>query len=170
MNPVFQAAIALGANLGDRAANIAAAIDRIGALDRSELLAVSTIIETEPVGPQDQPRFLNTCCLLETALSARDLLDALQAVERDLGRDRDRERRWGPRLIDLDLLLFDELVIDEPGLTIPHPRMHERAFVLQPLAAIAPQWVHPVLHETVAALWDRLRTGSVPVPGANLLT
>ena len=122
----------LGANLGDRRATIRAALEAIDALADVELLAVSELRETDPVGVVDQPTFVNGACLVQTTLAPRTLLDALLAVEGQLGRVRD-DVRWGPRSIDLDLLLFGSRVIDEPGFTVPHPRLYGRAFVLEPL-------------------------------------
>ena len=128
--------VGLGANLGDRDATIRAAIAELPGV-----VVVSTLRETDPVGVTDQPRFLNGVAALETELPPRELLDRLLAVERGLGRE--RRERWGPRTIDLDLLLYGDEVIDEDGLTIPHPRLHERRFVLEPLAEIAPELVIP---------------------------
>lgn len=122
--------VGLGSNLGDRETAIGEAADRIGAT------RLSTIRETEPWGYAEQPSFLNAVAELETDLAPRALLDRLLAVELELGRRRDGPR-WGPRTIDLDLLLYDDLVIDEPGLTVPHPRLAERLFVLEPLAELA---------------------------------
>jgi 2-amino-4-hydroxy-6-hydroxymethyldihydropteridine diphosphokinase len=135
---VTLAYVGLGANLGDREGTIRAAV-----ADLPGVVAVSTLRETDPVGITDQPRFLNGVAVLETELAPRELLDVLLAVERRLGRE--RGRRWGPRTIDLDLLLYGDEVIDETGLTIPHPRLHERRFVLEPLADIAPKLVVPGL-------------------------
>jgi 2-amino-4-hydroxy-6-hydroxymethyldihydropteridine diphosphokinase len=136
--PLIRAYVGLGANLGEREATIRRAVDLLSAEEGIETAAVSTLRETEPVGVVDQPPFLNGVAALETELPPRALLERLLAVERALGRDRTREQRWGPRTIDLDLLLYGNEVIDEPGLTIPHPRLHERAFVLEPLAELAP--------------------------------
>ncbi len=97
---------------------------------------VSALRETDPVGVEDQPRFLNGVAVVATTASARELLGFLLEIERELGRDRSAEQRWGPRAIDLDLLLYGEAVIDEPGLRVPHPRLHERRFVLEPLAEL----------------------------------
>jgi len=133
----MRAYVGVGANLGDRRATIERAIELLRAVEGVEVLAVSTLRETDPVGYEDQPRFLNGAVELETTLGARELLDALLAVERELGRRRDGPR-FGPRTIDLDLLLFGEERIDEPGLTVPHPRLHERRFALEPLAELAP--------------------------------
>ena len=128
--------VSLGSNLGDREATIRAAIAALPGV-----VAVSELRETEPVGVVDQPRFLNGAVRLETELSARQLLDTLLAVERELGRE--RRERWGPRTIDLDLLLYGSELIDEPGLTVPHPRLHERRFALEPLAELDPELVVP---------------------------
>ena len=129
--------VALGSNLGDREATIAAALARLDEPPLS-LVNVSTIRETDPVGVLDQPRFLNAVAAVETDLGARELLDRLLEIERDLGRDRTREQRWGPRVIDLDLILYGNETIDEPGLTVPHPRLAERRFVLEPLMELDP--------------------------------
>jgi 2-amino-4-hydroxy-6-hydroxymethyldihydropteridine diphosphokinase len=133
-----RAYIALGSNLGDRAATIAAGLDEVTARAAVDVVAISALVETEPVGYLDQPRFLNGVAAVETTLSARDLLTVLLEVERRFGRTRDDALPHGPRTLDLDLILYGDVEIDEPGLTVPHPRMHERAFVLGPLAEIAP--------------------------------
>jgi 2-amino-4-hydroxy-6-hydroxymethyldihydropteridine diphosphokinase len=135
---VTVAYVGLGANLGDREQTIRAAVAEL-----PDVVAVSPLRETDPVGVTDQPRFLNGVAALETELAPRELLDILLAVERRLGRE--RRERWGPRTIDLDLLLYGDAVIDEDGLKIPHPRLHERRFVLEPLADLAPQLVVPGL-------------------------
>ena len=146
------AAIALGANLGDREETIDRAIGMIGALTGTRVFDRSSLIETAPVGPIDQPEYLNAAVTVETSLDARTLLAGLLGIEKTLGRDREREQRWGPRAIDLDVVLFGDLIIDEPNLTIPHARMHERAFVLGPLAEIAPDWIHPRMARRVDEL------------------
>lgn len=146
------AAVALGSNLGDRRAHIDFAFGALGGLPDSRLVARSSVVETAPVGPVEQGAYLNAAALLETSLSARDLLDRLLSVELQRGRDRGREQRWGPRTLDLDLLLYGDRVIDEPGLSVPHPRLHERLFVLHPLAKIAPDLVVPGLGKTIAGL------------------
>ena len=150
--PVGIAFVGLGANLGDRRATVRDAALRLGSTRGVVSIAVGPVIETDPVGPPDQPRYINTVARVETALSPRELLDTMLAIEQAFGRDRAREERWGPRTIDLDLLLYDDLIVDEPGLTLPHPRMHERRFVLEPLAALAPDLIHPVLRTPIAEL------------------
>ncbi len=126
-----RAYVGLGANLGDREATIGAAVAALPGV-----VAVSRLRETEPVGVVGQPPFLNGAVLLETDLPPRELLGRLLAIERQLGRE--RRERWGPRTIDLDLLLYGDVVVDEPGLTVPHPRLHERRFALEPLAELDP--------------------------------
>lgn len=146
------AAIALGSNLdsefGDREANLREAVRRIGAL--GAVKAVSSFYDTEPVGYVDQPRFLNGALLLETGLEPRKLMRALLDIEREMGRERVIAK--GPRVIDLDLLLYGAKVIATTELTLPHPEMHARRFVLEPLAEIAPGMMHPVLGKTVGEL------------------
>ncbi|MBN1809105.1 MAG: 2-amino-4-hydroxy-6-hydroxymethyldihydropteridine diphosphokinase [Planctomycetes bacterium] len=143
--------IGLGANLGDREANIRSALDLLDRHNAIEVVSVSTLIETDPVGgPEGQPAFLNGAAGIDTQLPAGSLLNEMQAVEKKLGRTRGVP--WGPRIIDLDLLLYGEDVIDEFNVKVPHPRMHERLFVLRPLAEIAPDFVHPVLRKTVSEL------------------
>jgi 2-amino-4-hydroxy-6-hydroxymethyldihydropteridine diphosphokinase len=134
--------VGMGANLGDRQATIERAVELLGAAEGVEVLAVSSLRETDPVGFEDQPRFLNGAAAVETALVPRDLLDVLLGIERQLGRTREGPR-FGPRLIDLDLLLYGDAQVDEPGLTVPHPRLHERRFALEPLAELAPGLVVP---------------------------
>ena len=133
-----RAFVALGSNLGDREAAIRGALAELESEPGIAVVSVSTLIDTEPVGFLDQPRFLNGVAAVETELSARDLLALLLDVERRFGRLREGILLQGPRTLDLDLVLYDDAEIDEPGLTVPHPRLHERAFVLGPLAEIAP--------------------------------
>ncbi len=133
-------AVALGSNLGDRLEHLRSALTRLQtSLDD---LRASSVFETEPVPDTDQPPFLNACVAGRTRLTPRQLLSALQGAERAAGR-RSTEERWGPRVLDLDILLYGEQVIRQPDLEVPHPRMRERAFVLVPLAEIAPHWVIP---------------------------
>ena len=138
-----RAYVGLGANLGDREATLRRAIELLGTEAGSEVVAVSTLRETEPVGYADQPPFLNGAVAVETGLSPRDLLDRLLAVERVLGRVREEGPRFGPRTVDLDLLLYDDRVVDEPSLTVPHPRLAERRFALEPLHELDPELALP---------------------------
>jgi len=139
---VIRAYVGLGANLGDREATMRAALERLARVDGVRVVAVSGFRETDPVGLLDQPRFLNAAATVETTLAPRELLDALLTVERSLGRTRDGAR-YGPRTIDLDLLLYGDAVVEEPGLTVPHPRLHERHFALEPLHELDPELVVP---------------------------
>ena len=133
-----RAFIALGSNLGDRAATIRAAVAELGDADGVEVVAVSSLEETDPVGYLDQPRFLNGAAELRTELAPRQLLELLLSVEARFGRDRSAGPREGPRTLDLDLLLYGSERLAEPGLEVPHPRLHERLFVLRPLAELDP--------------------------------
>jgi 2-amino-4-hydroxy-6-hydroxymethyldihydropteridine diphosphokinase len=138
-SPSAQSAlIALGGNVGDVRATFQRAIADICDLAHATLRARSPDYTTPPWGDTDQPRFINACIEIETALDPRALLNALHAVEAKHGRDRSRETRWGPRSLDLDIIAYDDIAVAEPGLTLPHPRLFERAFVLVPLADIAP--------------------------------
>ena len=148
-----RAYVGLGANLGPRELTLLEAVDLLRATEGVEVRAVSRLRETEPVGVVDQPAFLNGAVELETELSARELLDRLLEVEQELGRV--RAERWGPRTVDLDLLVFGAETIDEPGLRVPHPRLHERRFALEPLAELAPDLVVPG-RETVSELLAEL--------------
>jgi 2-amino-4-hydroxy-6-hydroxymethyldihydropteridine diphosphokinase len=134
--------IGLGSNLGDREAYLRRALDQLGADPALEVVAVSSLRETDPVGFVKQPRFLNGAAAVENELPARELLERLLAVEQLLGRRREGPR-FGPRTIDLDLLLHGDEVVDEPGLTVPHPRLAERRFVLEPLHELDPGLVVP---------------------------
>jgi 2-amino-4-hydroxy-6-hydroxymethyldihydropteridine diphosphokinase len=134
---VALAYVGLGANLGDREGTLRRAVEGLREADGVEVLAASELHETDPVGVIDQPRFLNGAVALRTELAPRELLELLLEIERGLGRVRDGER-WGPRTIDLDLLVYEDVIVDEPGLRVPHPRLHERRFALEPLAELDP--------------------------------
>ena len=143
--------IALGANLGDRRANIERAIALLRGTAGVTVTKVSSLLDNPAVGgPTDSPPFLNAAAEIATTLAPRELLARLLEIERQLGRE--RREKWGPRSIDLDLLLFGDAVIDEPDLKVPHPLMHRRRFVLEPLAEIAPDAVHPLFRQTVRQL------------------
>ena len=145
--------IALGSNVGDREAHLAAALEKLCGLPGTRVLKISRWIETEPQGGPPQPPFLNGAAEIQTALEPRALLERLQQIERELGRPADHPR-WAARTIDLDILSYGHTIIDEPGLTIPHPLMHERRFALEPMAEIAPDWIHPVFHQSARELLD----------------
>lgn len=154
------AAIALGSNLGDRRGAILGGVDLLARVAGVRVVAVSTLHETAPVGEIPQGPYLNAAAVLETSLSPRDLLGVMHGVERAFGRDRAKEQRWGPRTLDLDLILYGDVRLEEPGLTLPHPRAHERLFVLEPLAEVAPDWVIPTVGRSVRELRDDLRAQS----------
>ncbi|HEY0734242.1 MAG TPA: 2-amino-4-hydroxy-6-hydroxymethyldihydropteridine diphosphokinase [Herpetosiphonaceae bacterium] len=160
MSALHNVYLGLGANLGERLATLRTARDRLA--PAMTVVRCSSLYETPPWGVTDQPSFLNAVCHAQTALSAFELLAVLKDLEADLGRT--ATTRWGPRLIDLDILLFDDLVLATPTLTIPHLHLHERAFVLIPLSEIAPDLQHPRLGLSIAAL-----AGSVSTEGLQRL-
>jgi 2-amino-4-hydroxy-6-hydroxymethyldihydropteridine diphosphokinase len=149
--------LSLGSNLGDRAANLNAAINRLRSL--GEVLQVSSLYETEPVEFTAQPWFLNCAVELDTEQTAQQLIEAILEIERQMGRTRTQKK--GPRSIDIDILLFGNSTIDTKGLSIPHPGLQERRFVLEPLAEIAPGVRHPALKKTIQELRDALPPGQV---------
>ena len=157
--------VALGSNLKDPEAQVQAGFEELAMLPKTRLARVSSLYRTAPVGYQEQPEFVNAVAQIETALAPRALLDALLGIERRHGRV--REFPNAPRTLDLDIVLYDDVVIDEPGLSIPHPRMHERAFVIVPLAEIAPDVVVPGhgRADALAAAIDR--HGITRIPAAE---
>ena len=161
------AAVGLGSNVGDRAAHLTHALIALAGMPNTRLLVRSSIIQTDAVGApgggDPGGAYLNAAAILRTTLEPRALLDCLHEIERTRGRDRAGEAsRWLPRTLDLDLLLFGDRVLDEPGLVVPHPRMHEREFVLLPLAEVGPDLFVPTMRSSVADLLARLKPGSIP--------
>lgn len=167
---MIEAFLGIGANLGDRVQTLKLAVCRLHAHADVVIVGASPVYESAPVGVMDQPVFLNAVLKIETRLSARLLLDLLLDVEQQFGRV--RKKKWGPRTLDLDILLFGPSVIDEPGLQVPHPHMLERGFVMAPLCDLAPQCMHPVLLKTVSdcVVEMDLSTGLRRVDGIDLLS
>lgn len=159
------AAIGLGANLGDAIATVRAAIDELGTIPDSRLLRASPLYRSAAWGVKNQPDFINAVALVETTLAPRALLEALLEIERRHGRDRRNEIRWGPRTLDLDLLLHGDAVLDEDGLTLPHPQMHRRAFVLRPLLDVWPDVAIPGIGPADLALTDLQPAGIARIEG-----
>jgi 2-amino-4-hydroxy-6-hydroxymethyldihydropteridine diphosphokinase len=154
MNPVY---LSLGTNLGDRFANLQRAVEHLQ--KHLTVTAVSPVYATEAWGVTDQPSFLNACVAALTELSPRELLNVIKEIEREMGRT--PTRHWGPRLIDIDIIFYSHQVVSEPDLTIPHPHVAERAFVLAPLADIIPNFVHPLTGESVQAMLDAVDMADV---------
>ena len=153
-----QSAIALGSNLGDSLTTLTDALKSLAQTPGITLQVSSSWYQTQPVGPP-QPDYLNACALLDVELTPQELLETLLRIEANLGRV--RKERNGPRILDLDLLLFDDLILDIPNLQLPHPRMRERAFVLVPLAEIAPNWIEPISGKAIAQLVQTLDCSGV---------
>jgi len=147
--------LSLGSNVGEREAQLQSAVTRLAAIGR--VAAVSSCYETEPVEFTEQPWFLNCAVALETTQAPQQLMTSILRIEQEMGRRRLQNK--GPRAIDIDILLFDDAVVDSPDATIPHPALHERRFVLEPLAEIAPELRHPVFHKTIRELRDALPPG-----------
>ncbi|MFT5441838.1 MAG: 2-amino-4-hydroxy-6-hydroxymethyldihydropteridine diphosphokinase [Myxococcota bacterium] len=153
-----RAYIGLGANIGDREGALRFAVEALGRRQSVEVEAFSRLYETDAVGPGEQSAYLNAAAALACELAPRELLETLLAIELEAGRDRSAEAlRWGPRTLDLDLLFYGDQCIEEPGLSLPHPRLHERAFVLEPMCDLAPNFVHPGQGIAIAALASRVR-------------
>ena len=148
--------LSIGSNKGDRAKYIEQAVCFLGLCEDIDIVQTSALYETEPWGVKDQNWFLNVAIELSTNLSAEDLLIKCNHIEKKLGRNREKEARWGERTVDIDIIFYANEVIDNDNLTIPHPRMNKRAFVLVPLLEIAPDYMHPVLNKTVSDLYDSL--------------
>jgi 2-amino-4-hydroxy-6-hydroxymethyldihydropteridine diphosphokinase len=146
---MVKCAIALGSNLGDSKQILNQALELLSQTSGIELISHSSWYETVPVGPP-QPNYVNGCAILETELLPENLLQILLKIEQQFGRI--RQERWGPRILDLDILLYGDLILEMPNLTIPHPRMNERAFVLVPLAEIAAHWIEPISKQTILQL------------------
>ena len=162
----MRAFIGLGSNLGDREANLRQALDHLARTPDTTVVRASSLYDTEPVGVEDQPHFLNAVAQLETRLAPQQLLWNLMLIERRLGRV--RSQRWGPRTLDLDLLLYEDLVIDEEDLQVPHPELTKRSFVLVPLVELEPLLLHPVTGETMLALLQQLGARPLVKHGSRL--
>ena len=166
MTARVQACVGLGANLGDAVAAVQGALQALDALPDTRVLRASRLYRTPAWGKTDQPAFVNAAAVLETTLDARTLLDQMLQIERDWGRERagDGSDRWGARTLDLDLLLYGDAAIDEPGLRVPHPHLHQRAFALVPLVEIAPDIVIPG-HGRASEIVAAMVTGDIQALG-----
>lgn len=147
--------LSLGSNMGDKKKNLLEAIERIDKLENTEVTKSSTILETEPFGYVEQDNFLNACLEVKTLMTAQEFLKAILQIELDMGRV--REIKWGPRIIDIDILFYDREVIEDENLAVPHPWICEREFVLDPLSEIAPNYVHPLERKTIGMLARKLK-------------
>ncbi|MCG5058125.1 MAG: 2-amino-4-hydroxy-6-hydroxymethyldihydropteridine diphosphokinase [Limnoraphis sp. WC205] len=154
----YQTAIALGSNLGDSGETLEKALQTLDDIPEIRVKRRSSWYKTAPIGPA-QPDYLNACALLEVQLTPYQLLQTLLNVENQFGRV--RQERWGPRTLDLDLILFEDFILETPDLQVPHPRMSERAFVLVPLAEIAPHWIDPISGKTIAELLEQVERSGV---------
>ncbi len=162
----MKAFIGLGSNLGDREASLRQALEHLAQAPETVVVRASSLYDTEPVGVEDQPHFLNAVAQLETQLTPRQLLWNLMLIERRLGRV--RAQRWGPRTIDLDLLLYEDAIIEDDDFQVPHPELSKRSFVLVPLVELEPLLVHPVTGETMLALLQRLGARPLVKHGTRL--
>ncbi|MEQ1832672.1 MAG: 2-amino-4-hydroxy-6-hydroxymethyldihydropteridine diphosphokinase [Candidatus Eisenbacteria bacterium] len=162
----MKAFIGLGSNLGDREASLRQALEQLAQAPDTVVVRASSLYDTEPVGVEDQPHFLNAVAQLETQLTPRQLLWNLMLIERRLGRV--RTQRWGPRTIDLDLLLYEDTVIEDDDFQLPHPELAKRSFVLVPLVELEPMLTHPVTGETMLALLQRLGARPLVKHGSRL--
>jgi 2-amino-4-hydroxy-6-hydroxymethyldihydropteridine diphosphokinase len=146
--------IGIGSNMGKSQGNCREAIETIGALDECSIISVSGFYLTEPVGVEAQDWYVNSVVSMSTAMPAQDLLKTLLQVEKDMGRV--RIEKWGPRIIDLDLLLYGDELLDDEGIKVPHPLMHLRKFVMAPMTELAPELIHPALGKTMAELYGEI--------------
>lgn len=159
-------AIALGSNLGESQTILADAITTLSQTNEITVTTYSSWYQTKPIGPP-QPDYINACALLKVELGPHQLLKTLLDIEQEFGRK--RIQHWGPRTLDLDLILYEDLILDTPDLIIPHPRMKERAFVLMPLAEIAPNWIEPITNQTISFLLEKVDcTGIKKISPENL--
>ena len=147
--------VGLGSNVGDRQKNLTDAIEELRKFPKTQIISVSKFYETKPVGGPPQKDFLNAAIELQTTLPPGVLLAGFQKTEQNFGRPQDHGR-WEPRVLDLDLLFYDDMILNSPELTIPHPLLHQRRFALEPMNEIAPDWIHPILNKTIRSLLKEL--------------
>ena len=148
--------LSLGSNLGDRISHIQQAVSSLSMLENVQIIKTSSFYETEPWGNKNQNWFVNACVALDTTLTPLDLLKECQRIEMQLGRMRINEEKWGQRAIDIDILMYDNEIISDNALTVPHPYFHLRAFVLVPMLEVKSDLVHPVFNKTISELYDEL--------------